>query len=104
MLFSVFCFCSFCFRLELEKELHPPKKTPIPLGRSPTRFRYDITPLFGAGLILLFYLNMIAARDLPDPRKPFRTFAFAIFVISPVLGGIITINKVLFAFYGEPRA
>lgn len=23
--------------------------------------RYDITPLFGAGLILLFYLNMIAA-------------------------------------------
>ena len=26
--------------------------------------RYDITPLFGAGLILLFYLNMIAVRDL----------------------------------------
>ncbi|CAK9048878.1 Polycystin-2 [Durusdinium trenchii] len=27
-----------------------------------TRQRYDITPLFGAGLILLFYLNMIAVR------------------------------------------
>ena len=33
--------------------------------------RYDITPLFGAGLILLFYLNMIAAwnLDLQDGER-----------------------------------
>ena len=36
---------------------------------------YDITPLFGAGLILLFYLNMIAAGDhgMPWPPWPSRS-------------------------------
>ena len=47
--------------------------------RAPVLFlladRYDITPLFGAGLILLFYLNMIAAWNLDLQNGEFTSFA-----------------------------
>lgn len=45
--------------------------------------RYDITPLFGAGLILLFYLNMIAVRDLGEVvRFKFLNVFFATYALD----------------------
>ena len=49
--------------------------------------RYDITPLFGAGLILLFYLNMIAAcnLDLQNGERSLQTILMDAWTLAVIL-------------------